>query len=614
MPSVIEKICPSERSLIQKEAILPHPSETFAWTLGVLAGGGYVGPDGNICVFTDKEPLKRAFTFAFKEVFGQQVKPVPVGVTSDGNIYSSVEIYNKSLAQLLGDFRRTEWTKTIEERHGWIHKDNKYIWKFLEGFFEMRGDIRIKPREIIFRTSYPSVAQYIHNLLQQVDIHSTTPKKGVFIGNMQGIKDFTSQIHSKIPEKERKLVFFCNYNQKASPEGPPFADILAEWNQLKAFLGHTPKSYEIDRLKKEGKTAFWVYMYISRFGPSFKSASALLETISENTEKQVKSKPAVTVFDASLVGTPDLESSASGVTLYIRNIGEGKLLTHLEEAELRWQMEIQQTVVERAEVQIQAARKAGKRNIRAENQFHESQRRCGEARNQFVQANLRLVVSIARNYLGRGFAFLDIIQEGNIGLMEAVNNYEYRKGFRFSTYATWWIKQAITRAIGNKGKLIRTPINTQKEAARIRRARDKLTNDNEEEPSIEKLSEVVGIDPDRLIEIINANSQQPLSLDTPTGDNYGTITDFIADPSVNISNETTSTLVAQELDQIMVEQLNPRERRVLRLRKGLGDGSVHTLEEIGKEFGITRERVRQIEKKAIAKLEKSRRVRRLYDS
>ncbi|MHB1132663.1 MAG: sigma-70 family RNA polymerase sigma factor [Chloroflexota bacterium] len=306
----------------------------------------------------------------------------------------------------------------------------------------------------------------------------------------------------------------------------------------------------------------------------------LIEEADQEVEQMAEVDPAAVQRELSRIVITDDEMVADPVRMYLKEISHAPLLTAQEEIELAQRVE----------------------------------KGDGRALHKIVRSNLRLVVSIAKNYVGRGLNLLDLIQEGNIGLMRAVQKYDWRRGFRFSTYATWWIRQAITRAIADQARTIRLPVHVSDTITKYMRASRALLQDLGRNPTNGEIAEVMGVSETKLQDMVTA-SQKPVSLETPVGEEEeDRLGDFIRDSAARSPEEVATDQMLREDTQAFLDTLTPREKRVIQLRFGLDDGRQRTLEEVAKEFGLSRERVRQVEAEALRKLrEASSALRRLRD-
>lgn len=318
------------------------------------------------------------------------------------------------------------------------------------------------------------------------------------------------------------------------------------------------------------------------------------------------------------LSVPEGVSVEDPVRMYLKEIGKVPLLSADEEIELAQKMEAGSVAVEKIPLLKERLAETGeeqeKEEIQAEiKALQLDVDRGSDAKKRLAEANLRLVVSIAKRYVGRGMLFLDLIQEGNLGLIKAVEKFDYRKGYKFSTYATWWIRQAITRAIADQARTIRIPVHMVETINKLIRVSRQLLQELGREPTPEEIAEEMKMPVEHVREILKI-SQEPVSLETPIGEEEDShLGDFIKDDNVPVpADAATFTLLKEQLEEVL-GTLTEREQKVLTLRFGLEDGRARTLEEVGKEFNVTRERIRQIEAKALRKLRHPSRSRKLKD-
>jgi len=316
---------------------------------------------------------------------------------------------------------------------------------------------------------------------------------------------------------------------------------------------------------------------VDKFYESIEAAGIDVIDLGEEEEEEVLTESNIEKFEKSLAS--EGVSIDDPVKVYLKEIGSFPLLSLDEEIEL-------------AERIMKGDSKAKKR---------------------LAEANLRLVVSIAKRYVGRGMLFLDLIQEGNLGLIKAVEKFDHTKGFKFSTYATWWIRQAITRAIADQARTIRIPVHMVETINKVKKVQSQLLHKNGQEPSVEDLAAELDMPQDKVREILKV-AQEPISLESPIGEEEDShLGDFIPDYDAPVPEEAaTHTLLKEQLNEVLAT-LTPREAKVLSLRFGIEDGRPRTLEEVGKEFNVTRERIRQIEAKALRKLRHPSRNKKLKD-
>ena len=326
-----------------------------------------------------------------------------------------------------------------------------------------------------------------------------------------------------------------------------------------------------------------LYIEPDQLDKVMENLEALGVTVINENDPQPAQSSEDTPIDTINLSVPDGVSSDDPVRLYLKEIGKYPLLTTEEEIALAKQ-------IAEGTPEEQAA-----------------------AKKKLSEANLRLVVSIAKRYVGRGMQFLDLIQEGNLGLIKAAEKFDYTKGYKFSTYATWWVRQAITRAIADQARTIRIPVHMVETINKLIRVNRQLAQELGRDPTPAEIAKEMGISESKVREIIKI-AQEPVSLETPIGEEEDShLGDFIEDENAPAPAEVASNAMMREQLQEVLHTLTPREEKVIRLRFGLEDGQAHTLEEVGKEFNVTRERIRQIEAKALRKIRHPGRSKKLRD-
>ncbi len=309
-------------------------------------------------------------------------------------------------------------------------------------------------------------------------------------------------------------------------------------------------------------------------------------------------------LEDDMLASDDLVAVSDPVRMYLQEIGRVALLSSQQEVELAMQME--------AGFRAEEKLKEGAADLTDEERLilERSARVADRARKRLVEANLRLVVSIAKKYVGRGMSLLDLVQEGNLGLIRAVEKFDYRKGFKFSTYATWWIRQAVTRALADQGRTIRVPVHMVETINKLAQVQRTLMQELGREPSISEIASELELAPEKVTELRRI-AQDPISLEAPLGtEDDSTLGDFVEDREAEVPVEAASFKLLQQYLGLALEELNERERQVIVMRFGLADGKVRTLEEVGAHFKVTRERIRQLETKALAKLRQPARAKR----
>jgi RNA polymerase primary sigma factor len=337
--------------------------------------------------------------------------------------------------------------------------------------------------------------------------------------------------------------------------------------------------------------------------------SAMTDQVARRRARLRTTNPRDALRMGSQIG---MGGSADPVRMYLKEIGRVPLLTAQEEVDLAKRIEAGIAAAERL-ADLNASGELATLDPLERRRLRRTVDDGEDAKAALTQANLRLVVSIAKRYVGRGMLILDLIQEGNLGLMRAVEKFDYTKGFKFSTYATWWIRQAITRAIADQARTIRIPVHMVESINKVHRVQRQMIQELERDPTVEELADKVDMTPARVREIMRL-SQDPLSLDSPVGEeDDSNLADFIEDQHAEAPAEMAARKMLGDAVVEALDQLNDREKAVVRLRFGLDDGQARTLEEVGREFGVTRERIRQIESKTLAKLRHPHRSQKLRD-
>ncbi|MCI8856449.1 MAG: RNA polymerase sigma factor RpoD [Clostridiaceae bacterium] len=372
----------------------------------------------------------------------------------------------------------------------------------------------------------------------------------------------------------------------------------------------------LQSLELESEDIDKLYETIENMGIAIEGADVLAPALSDDEDFEVTDVEEVT--EEELVDTSALAEGFAiddPVRMYLKEIGKVDLLSPDEELRLADQMTAGAEAIE-AIRKLEADRKMGIENPMTPEQEKEYRKaiKVGDrAKKRLAEANLRLVVSIAKRYVGRGMLFLDLIQEGNLGLIKAVEKFDSTKGFKFSTYATWWIRQAITRAIADQARTIRIPVHMVETINKVIRVSRQLLQELGHDPSPEEIAEEMDMPVDRVRDILKI-AQEPVSLETPIGEEEDShLGDFIPDDDAPEPAEAASFMLLKEQLVEVLKTLTPREEKVLRLRFGIEDGHTRTLEEVGKEFNVTRERIRQIEAKALRKLRHPSRSKKLKD-
>ena len=449
-------------------------------------------------------------------------------------------------------------------------------------------------------------------LLAEADFEEINlPKKAKKAAAAKKANEDTAQAEKpaeKYPPLDEKLV--ASLPAAALLQGSEkLMEIFAK-GKAKGKLSSSDLMETIDEMNLESEQLDQIYDSLETLGIDIGTAEAIDSSI-DDVEPPMEE--IAEIEEEELVDPNELVDSFSTddpVRMYLKEIGKVSLLSADEEISLATAM----SAGVEAKQKLEEAEKNGTELSEEEMKALKSAVKKGErSKQRLAEANLRLVVSIAKRYVGRGMLFLDLIQEGNLGLMKAAEKFEPDRGFKFSTYATWWIRQSITRAIADQGRTIRIPVHLVEHINRVRKTAGELLRKNGREPTAEEIAVRLEMEPDRVRELLQL-AQEPVSLETPVGEEEDAhLEDFIQDEEAGIPvDEAGRQLLRRELMSVL-KSLTPREERVITLRFGLDDGRPRTLEELGKEFNVTRERIRQIEAKALRKLRHPSRAKRLRD-
>ncbi|MGM9593272.1 MAG: RNA polymerase sigma factor RpoD [Candidatus Onthomonas sp.] len=406
----------------------------------------------------------------------------------------------------------------------------------------------------------------------------------------------------KNPEKSKE-------NQARIPDGVPGAEKLNELIERGKKKGKLTaiEMMELDGVELDSETLDRFYDILENQGIELVTDDEIPETL-EPPEEEIEELPEEEVIDPNTL--MDSFGIDDPVRMYLKEIGKVPLLTPDEETELAMGMSAGYAAKEQLD-ELEDSGEEIPEEVRKE--LEKAVKKGERCKQRLAEANLRLVVSIAKRYVGRGMLFLDLIQEGNLGLIKAVEKFDYTKGYKFSTYATWWIRQAITRAIADQARTIRIPVHMVETINKVIRVSRQLLQELGHDPTPEEIAAEMNMPVDKVREILKI-AQEPVSLETPIGEEEDShLGDFIPDEDASEPSEAASfTLLKEQLVEVL-STLTPREEKVLKLRFGIEDGRTRTLEEVGKQFHVTRERIRQIEAKALRKLRHPSRSKKLKD-